>query len=76
MRKKVGLRALDVERAAYKKLGWENAPKEPVVSEWEGSVPLSRFMSGCVCLGGRGADEIDRHQQLKRAGGLICEYLH
>lgn len=41
MRKKTGLRALDVERAAYKKLGWDDPPQEPAVSEWKGSVPLS-----------------------------------
>ena len=36
MRKKTGLRALDVERAAYRKLGWDDAPKEPAVSTWKG----------------------------------------
>jgi hypothetical protein len=36
MRKKTGLRALDVERAAYRKLGWDDPPKEPAVSTWEG----------------------------------------
>ena len=35
MRKKMGLRALDLERAAYKKLGWQDPPNEPVLSAWE-----------------------------------------
>ena len=36
MRKKIGVRALDVERAAYRKLGWEDAPEEPSVTPWRG----------------------------------------
>jgi hypothetical protein len=35
MRKKEGIRALDVERAVYKKLGWDDPPKAPVLSQWE-----------------------------------------
>jgi 16S rRNA (cytosine1402-N4)-methyltransferase len=36
MRKKIGIRALDVERAAYKKLGWDDPPEEPSVDKWRG----------------------------------------